>query len=261
MIVLALVFAGGPVAALDLWVVPGKFVLNPGEKIRVFLNSGDEFPESESLVGEFRIRSFSLTSATKTTPLTNFMTDGKSLTTEITAPDEGTAVLAVAVKPRLVRLKADEFNEYLEADGLTHILDERRERQESDAAVVERYAKWAKAVLKIAAGGDDTWKKPVGLKLEIVPEVNPNEVGPGETLTVRVLFDDEPVSGLTLVGGRAGGPRQELRVVTDPEGRADVLIPESGRWYLRTIHMIRVEDDPQIQWDSFWTTLTFEVSP
>jgi hypothetical protein len=241
--------------------VPGKFVLRPGEKTRVFLNSGDEFPESESLVGEFRIRSFSLTSATETQHLTKFLTDGKSLTAEITAPEEGSAVLAVAVKPRLVRLKADEFNEYLEEDGLARILEERREREEIDDSVVERYTKWAKAILNIADGEDDTWKKPVGLKLEIVPEVNPQGIGPGDTLTVRVLFENEPLPGLTLVGGRAGGPRQELRVVTDSEGRAGLLISHSGRWYLRTIHMIRVEDDPQIQWESFWTTLTFEVSP
>jgi uncharacterized GH25 family protein len=265
-------FAVQPVSAHDFWVVPGKFVLSPGEKIRVFLNSGDEFPESESLVGEFRIRSFSLTSVTGAKHLTRFLTDGKSLTAEITAPEKGTAVLAAAVKPRLVRLKADEFNEYLEEDGLTRVLEERREMQEIDDAVVERYAKWAKAILKISDGedvaadgedvaADDTWKNPIGLKLEIVPEVNPHDIAPGDTLSVRVFFENEPISDLTIVGGRAGGPRHELRVVTDPEGRAEVLVPDSGRWYLRTIHMIRVEDDPQIQWESFWTTLTFEVSP
>jgi hypothetical protein len=241
-------------------VVPGKFVLSPGEKVRVFLNSGDDFPESASLVGEFRIRSFNLTSATETTPLTNYLADGKSLTTEITAPEAGTAVLAVAIKPRLVRLKADEFNEYLEEDGLNRALEDRQNRDEIDRSVVERYTKWAKAIIRIAEGNDETWKKPVGLKLEIVPVVSPHDLGPGDTLAVRVLFEGQPIDGLTLVGGRAAGPLHEIRVVTGRDGRAEVAIPESGRWYLRTVHMLRVEDDPQVQWESFWTTLTFEVS-
>ena len=26
-------------------------------------------------------------------------------------------------------------------------------------------------------------------------------------------------------------------------------------------HMVSLEDDPQIQWESYWATLTFEVTP
>lgn len=249
------------VAALDLWVVPGKFLLRPGEKVRVFLNSGDEYPGSVSLLGEYRVQRFELISASGRRPMRGFVADGKSLTAEMTAPEEGTAILALAIKPRLVRLKADEFNDYLEEDGLPQILALREKRGELGEPVVERYTKWAKAIVKVGEGRDVTWSQPAGLKMEIVPEKNPYEIRPGEEMRVQVLFESQFVPGLTVSGSRAGGSRSEVRGVTDSEGRVGLVIPEPGRWYLRSVHMIRVEEDPQVQWESHWATLTFEVLP
>jgi uncharacterized GH25 family protein len=244
--------------AHDLWVVPGKFQLRSGEKIRIFLNSGDDFPKSDSLLGEFRISSFTLFSTSEQIPLSRFVADGKSLTTEMKAPLRGTVVLALETKPRLVRLKADEFNEYVKEEGLLRIFGEREEHGELDDAVVERYTKWAKAIL-VVEEGDDTWQKPTGMTIEIMPEDDPYEYKAGQELSFQVLFDGKPLPGSTLVAQRAGGPPKELEYVTGNEGRARFTFAESGRWYVRTIHMIRLVDDPETQWESFWTTLTFEV--
>jgi len=244
--------------AHDLWIVPGRFHLKPGESLRIFLNSGDEFPKSDSLLGEFRIASFNQYSATEQIPLTGFVVDGKSLTVEMKAPPRGMVVLGLATKPRLVRLKADEFNDYLKEEGLLRVLEQREQRGETAEAVVERYTKWAKAILAVGEG-DDSWQKNIGMRIEIVPEYDPCETEVGEELSVRVFFEGQPLSGSTLVGARAGGPPRELEAVTDDEGRARLTISEAGRWYIRTIHMIRLVDDPETQWESFWTTLTFEV--
>ena len=199
------------VRAHDLWVVPGKFVLSAGEKCRVFLNSGDEFPISESLLGEHRVQFFRMLTAAGANEISSFVVDGRSLTLELPETEEGTAVLALGTKPRLVRLKAKEFNEYLKEDGLPQILALRESGDDGNQPVVERYAKWAKAILKIGDGEDDTWSKPAGLKIEIVPLENPYEIRPGGVLPVVVLFDGEPLAGLTVTGTRAGGPRRMLR--------------------------------------------------
>jgi len=131
-----------PVGAHDLWIVPGKFLLSPGEKCRVFLNSGDEFPVSASLLGAHRVKSFRMLTASGASELSPLVVDGRSLTAELPAMGEGTAVLALGTKPRLVRLKANEFHEYLKEDGLPHILALREGSDGADQAVVERYAKW-----------------------------------------------------------------------------------------------------------------------
>jgi uncharacterized GH25 family protein len=162
----------------------------------------------------------------------------------------------------LVRLKADEFNEYLKDDGLPHILELRAERGEADQAVVERYAKWAKAVLKVGDDeADDTWSRPAGLKMEIVPLVNPYELDGGGELAVVALFEGRPVAGLTVTATRAGGLRNEVAGVTDEQGRVGLSLSQPGRWYLHTIHMVPVDDEPEVQWESFWATLAFEIPP
>jgi uncharacterized GH25 family protein len=259
-IILAALLVASVGQAHDLWVVPGKFMPSPGERIRIFINSGDEFPQSASLVGEHRVESFSLITAKGQKPLSGLMADGKSLTVEFSAPDAGTVLLVLATKSRLVRLNADDFNAYLEEDGLPQILALREERDELTQPVVERYAKWAKAVLQVGDEADETWKEPVGHRIEIVPEEDCYSVQPGEELGLKVLFEGEPLSGVTVTGTRAGGPRHEVGAVTDAEGRVRLPITRAGRWYLHCIHMIRpAEDDSQIQWESFWATLTFEV--
>jgi uncharacterized GH25 family protein len=159
----------------------------------------------------------------------------------------------------LVRLKANEFNEYLAEDGLPRILADREEQDELALPVVERYTKWAKAILRVGEQGDETFEEPVGHRIEIVPEIDPYELRQGGILPCRVLFEDEPLPGATVMATRAGGPRNESQGVTDAAGRARLQIAESGRWYLRTIHMVRPADDSEVQWESFWATVTFEV--
>ena len=95
--------------------------------------------------------------------------------------------------------------------------------------------------------------------MEIVPAQNPNRVLPGEALDVKVLYDGEPLPNASLMGGVAGGPAGEVMTVTDDNGRATVTLSSPGRWYLRSIHMVRLDDDPQVLWESFWCTLTFEI--
>ena len=245
----------------DLWVVPGKFALEPGERFRVFVNSGDEFPTSDSLVGEHRLDRFDLVAASGRRALEGFAVDGKSLTVEVTAPEGGIAILVLAVKPRLIRLKAAEFNEYLKEDGLPHALRSREERGELEEPALERYTKCAKAIVRVGDGEDRMWSEPVGTRLEIVPAENPFALRAGGFLPLVLLFDGKPLSDVVVSAGRAGGPRNEVSGVTDAEGRVGLVLPISGRWYVRSIHMIRLEGDPEAEWESFWATLTFEVQP
>jgi uncharacterized GH25 family protein len=245
--------------AHDLWVVPGKFRLAPGEKTPVFINTGDEFPESSSLLEPERIESFSLHTASGAKPIGGFRADRLSLVAELHAAEGGTAVLALAVRPNLIRLSAPDFNGYLAADGLPQILRLRAERGELGEPVIERYAKWAKAILKVGEERDERWAEPVGLKLELVPERDPASLKPGGELPLKVLFDGAPLPGVIVLGSRAGGEAGRLKGWTDAEGRVALPIPGSGRWALHSIHMVRLEADPQAQWESYWGTLTFEV--
>jgi hypothetical protein len=249
-----------PVYSHDLWIVPGKFAVQPGEKIRVFINSGDTFPVSDALVNAARVESLTLYSASSEKfEMTSFAADGMSLTAEIAPTEAGTAALTLALEPRVIRLKADEFNQYLADEGFSKLLALREARGESKEPAVERYTKWAKAILNVGDASDDRWSEPTGLKLEVVPHASPHALRPGATLPFVILFEGKPLPDVTVVGGRAGTPAHRVKTVTDSNGQASVVLVEAGRWYLRALHVIRLPDDPEAQWESFWTTITFEV--
>ncbi len=266
----ALALSTSPVGAHDLWLVAGKYRLAPGELTRVFINSGDQFPESLSLVGEIRLVTVALHGPLETRRISAFRVDGESLSFDLEGTAIGSHVLALGTRPRRVRLKPEDFHDYLEENGLEHILALRDELGENEDAAVERYSKWAKATIDVTDGipesekssdvdKEPSWSKPVGHKIEIVPSRNPNRVQPGEELEIQLLYAGEPLAEMPIFGGKAGGPRGEIKTKTDGSGKAVVTIPSDGRWYLSSIHLVRVYDDPQISWESFWCTLTFEV--
>lgn len=249
-----------PAFSHDLWIVPGRFAIQPGEKVRVFINSGDAFPASDARINAARVESFTFqTGPSEKTPVGSLAAEGKSLTAEITSATPGTGILSLALQPRVVRLEGEAFQQYLVEEGLSQMVSLREALGESGAPAVERYTKWAKALVRVGEPEDGRWSEPAGLRLEIVPRERPFTLSAGGNLRVVVLFEGDPLPEATIVGGRAGTPAHRVRAVTDSNGEADIPLKEVGRWYLRALHMIRLQDDAEADWESFWTTMTFEV--
>ena len=247
--------------AHDLWIVPGQFRLRPRETTRVFIVNGDAFPVSSTLLGRHRIESLYLHVGEERQPIADLRVDGRAQTFELSIPQGGYAVLALATEARRVRLTPDDFTDYLEEEGLTRIATLREELGQVELATVERYQKWAKAILRVEAPDEGAGEgaDAVGHRIEIVPVTDPFAIGPRDDLVVRVLFESEPAPGLRVVGGIAGGP-ERIEGVTNSAGELSLTIPEPGRWYVRTIHMIPAEDNSETDWESYWATLSFEIA-
>lgn len=256
----ASILGGGAARAHDLWLVPGSFRPGPGDTLRVFINNGDRFPESLTLLGEHRVASLSIRDPVDAVEPSPFRVDGASLTFEFSVRRTGTYVLGLETRPRTVRLKSSDFDDYLEEEELSAMIALREARGSSGSAAVERYTKWAKAMIVVPGEArEGAEHAPLGHRLEIVPDVGPGGLAPGAELPLRVLYDDAPLGSARVVFGRAGRPGYEPVVTTDDDGRARVRLAQAGRWFARVLHMIPVEDDPQVEWESFWATLTFEI--
>lgn len=251
-----------PGFAHDLWIVPGKYRLQAEEPTRIFVNNGDLFPESLTLLGEQRLAEVRSVSSGGELPVSELRVDGKSLTFDFQSAAPGAHVVVLGTRPRTVRMKAEDFEDYLAEEGLTAVAEARKELGETGEPAVERYAKWAKAVIDVGdeAGSERLWAEPVGQTLEIVPLDHPNRVQPGGQLRLRVLLEGEPLAGVSVTGARASGPAREIRTSTDERGEAVVTVTAPGRWYLRALHMTRMEGDPEVDWESYWSTLSFEVA-
>lgn len=261
----SVLIASGVVVAHDLWLVPARFSIAPGATVAVAMNTGDTFPLSEGAVKGERIERAALVTADGSMPLTTFRTEGKSTVADVTAPRKaGGAIVEVVLKPVATKQPRASFDEFVKHEGLDAVAAMLARAPERRAEERRTYAKYAKTLLRIGSGqGVETlYRKSLGHRLEIIAEADPYSLKPGESLPVRLLFDGKPLSGArVVVGSTATATATQSNmpgVRTDAEGRARVNLDKSGgAHYIHALHMIPAANMSDVEWESFWATLTF----
>jgi uncharacterized GH25 family protein len=172
-------------------------------------------------------------------------------------------VAVAETKPYAFVLEPKIFNEYLREEELKAIMDARKAEGHGDSPGRERYRKIAKTVLCVGNVKDKNYKKPDGLWLEIIPQDSPCKLRVGDRLTVQVRFEGRPLKGVAVAAGYEGvtGHKYPLWVRTPRNGKVTFPLDRPGLWFVRTLHMVPAKDDPEADWHSAFSTLTFEVKP
>ena len=259
--------SAGVAFAHDLWLVPARFAVAPGAKIAVALNTGDTFPASEGAVKPERVERASVVTAEGTTPITSFRAEGKSTVAEVTAPREGGgAVVEVVLAPVATKQPRASFDEFVRHEGLDEAAAALARQPARRAEERRTYAKYAKTLLRVGGGGGAAalYARPLGHRLEIVPEADPYSLGRGAALPVRLLFDGRPLANARLVVGSTDAATATQSnmpgVRTDKDGRAQLrTVRPGGPHYVHALHMIPSAGRADVEWESFWATLTFEA--
>jgi uncharacterized GH25 family protein len=245
-------------SAHDLWLLPPKQPVTSPATVRA--SSGTEFPISQRApdTSKFKRKLVILPNGQED-KVADAGVEGEDGLMKFDASKPGIYVVAVETEPKLITLAADEFNSYLITDGLSHIYQLRRREGILDQAGRERYSKSPKALVRVGSNGEGNPCRAVGLPLEIVPLVSPFALKPGDTLSVRVLFRDRPLGDANLGWDLPGdGKLLAGTVRTDDKGEALIPIRRSGLMTIRLTHMTRPKE-ADYEWESFWTTLTFEI--
>jgi uncharacterized GH25 family protein len=105
----------------------------------------------------------------------------------------------------------------------------------------------------------------VGLPLEVIPERSPFRLWP-DGLPFRVLYKGRPVNGVGInfksCDQQAASASKDCDAGsfrTDQDGR--VLVPSRpGIWLITAVHIVRATSG-DADWESTWTSLTFETYP
>jgi hypothetical protein len=246
--------AAGTAAAHYTFILPEKFRVSPGDALIVGFHASDGFPESTQLPK--RLESATLHTAKKSVALPAFREDGLRQVSTI-SPSPGYSILTAINPARTGDMKPESFTDYLKEESLTDVIAEREKRGETGKPGRERYSMYLKSIV-LAGAPNDGYKHVVGLPIEIVPEKDPSKLKAGESLPVRVLFKGAPAKNLQVFAASSSAPSNKNIGKTDAKGRIAVPVTP-GRWRLHTILMERVTT-PDADWESFWATLTFEVS-
>jgi uncharacterized GH25 family protein len=248
-------------AGHDYWIQPDTFApsLNKSVAVRVFV--GDHFKsEGERPFQKQPTVRFQLLSASQAVDLAARGREGKTPMAEITCPQPGYYWVALERGPHLIKLDADKFNRYLAEEGLRTVLEQRRQAKEDRLPGRERYRRYLKGLLRAGGKGDETWKKVLGHKLEIVPLDDPGAIRPGGTLKARVLFEGKPLANAALFAlGKSADKVSEQKLTTAADGTASVAVKGRGTWLVRLVHMRRCVGRTDADWESLWSALTFAV--
>lgn len=268
----------------DLYVKMNTYFLKPNKGTTLSLYNGT-FERSENIITRNRMLDASLVYNKKRVTIGDSQWIDKDSTItqfKFTPTKNGTYVTGVSTKPRNIKLNADKFNNYLKHDGVLDILEYRTKNDLLKEDAVESYQKHVKAIFQVGETKTDDWNVVLGYPIEFVPLSNPYEKYSGEKLKVQLLLDGKPLSNQLVYANYLTGNHghhhnhehehdhgsetenhthtdgQKLR--TNEEGIVEVDLPEDGIYYLRTIHMIHIEDHETLTHESKWATLTFEVT-
>ncbi len=249
--------------AHDLFLKLDSYFLEPHTRVQIPVLNGT-FIKSEGFVAPERIADISAVSPGGRRRLRAATVWGRGpdstslLSLELGAP--GTYVVGVSTRAREIELRAEDFNAYLEEDGIPDMLDVRRRDNELAKPARERYSKHVKAVFQVGQPRSEGFGVALGYPAEIVPLENPYASGRGTTVRVRCLVDGRPVENqMVLWGGERDGHALTQRSTrTDSNGVAEVTLDAAGRWYVKFVHMARATQ-PGLDYESKWATLTFEI--
>ena len=250
-----------PAFAHDLFLKTDSFFLQPNSKFTVKIMNGT-FQASEGALSYARLNDVSVVSAGKRAhPLeADFTKDETTAFLNLKTSAAGTYVVGLSTKTREIALKAAEFNEYLKEDGLPDTLEERRKTGELEKDAKERYAKHVKAILQVGKKQTDDYKTVLGYPVELVPQQNPYKLKKGDTIEILCLKDGKPLAEQVVLAGREEKGKlssaPELR--SDANGIVKLRLEGSGKWYVKFINMMKL-NDPNLNYESKWTTLTFEL--
>lgn len=258
----------GSVAAHDMFLVVPEHSLATGASVSVSLYNGT-FTKSENAVARDRMLDVSVVDGSGEVghpAAEQWHDEGPVAVLDFETGDPGTYVLGVSTAPNMIELTAEEFDDYLEHDGVLDVLEARQQEGSAGLPVRERYSKHVKTILQVGDAKTGSYAKRLGYPIEIVPLTNPSGLAAGDAFEFLVLLGDQPVNGQLVYLSHEGfhghdedgDHREEFSVRTDGDGKVKIEIPRAGRWYVRLIHMAPVEDE-DVDYESKWATLTFEV--
>ena len=271
--VLFLLLAAGLFSSHDMFLKLDTYFLPPDSATIVQLYNGT-FEESSNVIARDRMEDVSVVAAGRRTRLDTTQWSERDSTTllQLQTGAPGTYVVSVSTRARSIALAADDFNGYLEHDGILDMLQSRTENNTLDQDAVELYSKHVKSIFQVGEESSTDWQTVLGYPLEFVPLENPYDLHAGHDLGIRLLRDGQPLADQLVYVGTPGdshshshdGGKTHTHTAsttqhrTDADGTLTMELPTEGEYYLRTIQLVE-STDPELTHESNWATLTFAV--
>ena len=178
----------------DMYLKMDSYFLEPNQDATINLYNGT-FGKSENVIDRSRMLDVSIVgNGNREKIADNQWTEKDSITIlNFNTGKPGTYVAGVSTAARDFEMKAEDFNNYLEHDGVLDMLESRRNNNELTTDAFERYSKHVKAIFQVGDKITDDWSSELGYPIEFIPQSNPYELHTGDTLQVKLIRDGNPL--------------------------------------------------------------------
>jgi hypothetical protein len=252
--------------AHDFWMQPDAYWLAPAVATPFTLQVGHGVDRQRSRIPLSRVIRFEAIgpSPGAVDLLPSMRLGGPTSDGTIAFRGPGTYVLVLQTDARAQSLlPAIRFNDYLRIEGLTPALRfrERMHRMAADGS--EHYSRQAKAIIQVGTSSmpQSQVTSAIGLRLEIIPDVDPYASPRPTRLPVHVLYKGRPLPGglikLTDLGQDATPVESHL---TDDQGRATFHAPGNGAWLLNVIWTEIAPPSSDSDFETVFSSLSFGFS-
>lgn len=247
----------------ELFLKTASYFLQPGQASELFLFNGT-FDNSENVITRDRIVNAKIVGPDYEFLPENIDYYDKDEATflKFRSSGEGTYVAGVSTLSRAIAMTGEEFNDYLEHEGLDPVLNERKNKGIIDNDAEEIYSKHVKALLQVGNQKTENFGTILGYPIEFVPVDNPYTKKVGDTIAFKLLVHGKPLSNQTVHFSTSSpgedAHANEKSTLTNTEGILKMTPTKAGNWYVATIYMIE-SDKKGIDYESNWATLTFAV--
>jgi len=174
----------------------------------------------------------------------------------------GTYVAGISTRPSTIELSGEDFTAYLEHEGLTKVISDRKTKGISNQVANEKYSKHVKAIFQVDERRTDNFSTQLNYPIEFIPLKNPYTLSPGDVMSFKLLYLGEPLGNQTVhVSSRKNleeKGKEETSLTTNKNGEVSFSITNGGHWYIATIHMLESNEE-NFDYESNWATLTFEI--
>lgn len=263
MIILLLVVLSSLSSAHDFFLYPSAFHIKQGDSVTIAIHVDDVYPGKFTKWNTQRIMRFEHWVGKDKLNLASVNPLKDSSGVRIKLERTGVHLFALDWTARLIELNSDDFKHYLESEGLDHVLQLRKERGEESKPGKERYSRYVKTFVNASSGVNEAFNQTVGQTIELIPLDNPCDRRVGDTLRVRLLFQGKPLVNALIASTYKGFTEKpdtySQSSHTNQEGVVTIRLTHSGPWLIRTVHMLPLKDSKDADWESWWTSMTFDV--
>ncbi len=239
----------------EFWVEPSDYAPNPGDPLFVRLNVGQgwvgkPFPRTEGLLDRFVI-----SGPAGESPIPGI--EGSDPAGMVRPNSEGVHVLGYQSHPYKIEIEPATFERYLLEEGLDSIRLLRQHEGTTHRPGLEKFSRSAKSFIQVGSGEIAVSPNSLGFRIELVPELESFPLRVGDEISVELLFEGKPLVGALVSAFSQTSPEDKRSHRSNGEGRAVFRLNIPGPWMIKSVHMI--PSDGEVEWESFWATLTFQV--